>query len=62
MNTRADTIWSKIILHAGLDRHEIRSCQLETGCIEQLISQWTRSNAKTQAEAATHILSPHAAG
>lgn len=55
MITRADTIWSKITLHAGLDRDEIRSCQLETGCIEQVVSQWTRSNAKSQADAAENL-------
>lgn len=55
MNTRADTIWSKITLHAGLDRHEIRSCQLETGCVEQVVSQWARSNARMQADAAADL-------
>lgn len=55
MMTRADTIWSKITLHAGLDKEEIRSCQLEKGCIEQVVSQWTRSNAKTQADAADNL-------
>lgn len=55
MMTRADTIWSKVILHAGLDGEEIRSCQLEKGCIEQVVSQWSLSNAKTQADAADNL-------
>jgi hypothetical protein len=55
MNTRADTIWSKITLHAGLDRDEIRSCQLETGCIEQVISNWTRATQSMRAEAVENI-------
>lgn len=55
MNTRADTIWSKITLHAGLDRDEIRSCQLETGCIDQVISNWTRATQSMRTDAIENI-------
>jgi len=51
MNTRADTIWSKITLHAGLDREEVRSCQLEEGCIEQVITHWQLTGISGQADA-----------
>jgi hypothetical protein len=51
MNTRADTIWSKITLHAGLDREEVRSCQLEAGCIEQVITHWNLTGISGQADA-----------
>ena len=51
MNTRADTIWSKITLHAGLDRDEVRSCQLEAGCIQQVSTQWNLTGIAAQKDA-----------
>jgi hypothetical protein len=55
MNNRADSIWAKISLHSGLERDEIRSCQLETGCIEQVISQWTRATQSVQTNAVDNL-------
>jgi hypothetical protein len=55
MNTRADTIWSKITRHAGLDRDEARSCQLEAGCIQQVITHWNLTGIAVQADAVDNL-------